>query len=122
MNKIILKIELGNWDGGNNGIYPKLLEWNLDNTERPIDQSDGWGHGLGGHSLSLAEFVQTKGFKELENSPSQWVYEILLGAVNSGLNTRKIERLLLEASKEHMVDIPNHLLEILNRFVRYANA
>jgi hypothetical protein len=43
MNKILLRIETGDWDGGNNGRYPKLLEWNLEDEDYPIDGRDGWG-------------------------------------------------------------------------------
>lgn len=46
MNKILLRIETGDWDGGNNGRYPKLLECNLEDEDYPIDESDGWGAWL----------------------------------------------------------------------------
>lgn len=42
MNKILLRIEIGDWGGGNNGHYPKILEWNLEDEDSPIDESDGW--------------------------------------------------------------------------------
>ncbi len=122
MNRIILRIELGDWDGGNNGRYPKLLEWNLEDEDYPVDESEGWGHGLGGARSTLENFISSNRFQELNSGSSKWVCEIIESAAKQDLSVKEVGSLLAEEAKNHRVNIPDNLLNVLGRSVRYLNA
>lgn len=122
MTKILLKLELGDWDGGHNGQYPKIIEWNLEDSVRPIEESEGWGHGLGGGSSLLDIFMNSKQFYHLGEGDSTWAHKVILSATQNNLRVPEISRLLLSESKNNKVHVPTHLLNVLNRFGRYVNA
>lgn len=121
MKKILLRIEIGDWDGGNNGRYPKLLEWNLEDEDYPIDESDGWGHGLGGGRTTISNFIRSNGFQELKKDSSNWVYETIKRSVELNLTVEEMGVALVEESKGHRVNIPEHLLVVLGRSASYVN-
>ena len=121
MSRIILKIATGDWDGGHNGLYPKLVEWNLDDEDFPIEESDGWGHGFGGGRSSIQSYVSSGEFGQLKDGESGWAYEIILNSMNANLTIKEIGNALLTESRKHPVKIPEKLLIILNRNGNYEN-
>jgi hypothetical protein len=122
MNKILLKIELGDWDGGHNGQYPRVIEWNLEDENRPVEESEGWGHGFGGGNSSLEIFAQSKQFYYLSQGDSSWAHQIILNALQKGLTVSEVGSLLMVEAEKHKVNLPLHLQAVLSRYGRYTNA
>ena len=69
MTRMILLLELGDWAGGHHGQSPYLVEFDSERLDSPFDVSEGWGHGLGGSSYSLARFVETEHYAQPQRSP-----------------------------------------------------
>jgi hypothetical protein len=122
MSYILLKIETGTWLGGNDGKFPKLVEWELGNLESPVLQSDGWGHGLGGSSSSLCVFSKDSRFVNLSSGSSSWAYKIISDGLANNLSVEEIEAQLYSESKKHKVELPERLKIVLNSRVRWVNA
>jgi len=111
MKRIILRIEIGDWNGGNNGQYPKLIEYVPTDEKSPFYESEGWGHGLGGGCSSIRKFVSSDSFKQLEKT--NWAYNIIKEAYESGGNSKELGVALSEAYKTNKPSIPSHLEEYL---------
>ncbi|WP_210397486.1 hypothetical protein [Motiliproteus sediminis] len=122
MTKIILKIELGDWDGGHNGRYPKIIEWNLDDENYPIEESEGWGHGLGGSRASLNNFIKSNCVENLKGEDSDWAYEIIIKAFELNKPIREIGQALSIESQNCKILLPEHLRAVLGRWGCYLNA
>lgn len=122
MTNILLKIETGNWDGGHHGQFPKIYEWDLDDLERPIVQSDGWGHGYGGCSFSVEEFAKRNGLSKLKGIESDWAYTILKNALENNLGNVDISEKLVSAAPHHKIGIEENVKAILGARARWSNA
>ncbi|MFT5789796.1 MAG: hypothetical protein ACI8SJ_001915 [Shewanella sp.] len=114
MNRIILKIELGDWDGGNNGQYPKLIEFEPSDDKFPFYESEGWGHGLGGGRSSLNCFVSSDSFIRLGKGESIWAYDIIKKAFETNCSTKEVCTALSDAYSMNKPSIPIHLEGYLN--------
>ena len=121
MTKIILYIEVGDWDGGHNGYYPKLIEWNLEDEHYPIEESDGWGHGLGGSRSSLQNFLISSNFEKLKSVDSEWAYMTIKNSIAANLPVNEISKALSRQSKKSNIQLPESLCMILNRSGSYLN-
>jgi hypothetical protein len=108
MKRILLYIEIGNWDGGNNGRYPKLIEFDLDNDETPFMESEGWGWGLGGASYSLERFVSVGALNRLNIPSSMWAYEIIKWGLDNKISLEEISNSLKVSYIENKADVPEN--------------
>lgn len=99
-----------------------MLEWNLENEDYPVDESEGWGHGLIGAKSTLENFRSSNRFQELNSGSSKWVCEIIESAAKQDFSVKKVGSLLAAEAKNHRVNIPDNLLNVLGRSVRYVNA
>ncbi|MFZ3185958.1 MAG: hypothetical protein WA173_17665 [Pseudomonas sp.] len=121
MKLLILYIDIGRWDGGHDGQYPKVIAWDLENNERPMSISEGWGHGLGGGEYSLNEFMTSEWFSRLEEPKSQWARKIIAGKGATG-QKKSVGQELLKESENHRFNLPSNLKEILGRWGYRVNA
>ena len=122
MNVILLKIEIGSWDGGHDGKYPKTIEWDLDDRDSPILVCDGWGHGVGGGALTLEKFVKNRRFSELSKGGSTWAHTIISNGVIDKLSVMEIGERLRKESLNHIIHVPEQLQVFLGSRVRWINA
>ncbi|MCL1122138.1 hypothetical protein N7V09_04085 [Shewanella seohaensis] len=107
MTRMILLLELGDWVGGHHGQSPYLVEFDSERLDSPFDVSEGWGHGLGGSSYSLARFVETEHYTQLKHH-APWAATI----IEQGLPTLNIEAIaqgLLAQYPSHRPSIPANL-------------
>ncbi len=115
MNKITLVAVIGSWDGGNDGQYPLLLEYNPENMDSPFSSSEGWGHGLSGNDFSILSLSKYNIIEEYHRPESMWAYDILKKAEAAGLNNVDTAKLLLADLDGNQPNIPSHLQSVLNR-------
>jgi hypothetical protein len=80
------------------------------------------GHGLGGGRSTISNFIRSNGFQELKKGSSNWVYETIQRSVELNLTVEEMGIALIEESKGHRVNIPDHLLVVLGRSASYVNA
>ncbi|ASK67654.1 hypothetical protein CF168_01600 [Shewanella bicestrii] len=107
MTRMILLLELGDWAGGHHGQSPYLVEFDSERLDSPFDVSEGWGHGLGGSSYSLARFVETEHYAQLKHH-APWATTI----IKQGLPTLDIGAIaqgLLAQYSSHRPNIPANL-------------
>lgn len=71
------------------------------------------GHGLGGVRLTISNFIRSDGFQELKKDSSNWVYETIQRSVELNLTVEEMGVVLVEESKGHRINIPDHLLVVL---------
>ncbi|MEZ9524680.1 hypothetical protein [Enterovibrio norvegicus] len=113
MKSLLLYIDVGDWNGRHNGQYPKIIEWDLEDNELPVNVSEGWGHGFGGGRFSLEDFISSEWFGWLQCPQSKWVTNILTNHDSMRDNIQSISRLLSKQSVDHCFDLPDNLLKIL---------
>ncbi|OEE65874.1 hypothetical protein A1OO_08680 [Enterovibrio norvegicus FF-33] len=113
MKSLLLYIDIGDWNGGNNGQYPKIIEWDLEDNERPVNVSEGWGHGLGGGRFSLKAFISSEWFDWLQDPQSKWVKDTLTSHNAMNNDIQSIKRILSNQSVEHSFDLPDNLCRSL---------
>lgn len=114
MNRIILHIEIGDWEGGNNGRYPKLIKFNPSDENSPFMESEGWGWGLSGCSYSLKGFVSSGALKKLDTPDASWAYEIINHSLDNQLSIKQIADLLMAGYQQNKPRIPQELEVYLN--------
>lgn len=106
MKLLTLYIDASDWSVGHNGQFPKLIEWDLDDTERPLHVSEGWGHGLGGGQFSLEAFITSEWFDWLNRPNSLWAKEITSPHKSKIGDSPNIGPMLLQASAHHTLQPP----------------
>ena len=70
----------------------------------------------------LRIFISSNSFQELNSGSSKWVCEIIENAAKQDLSVKEVGSLLAAEAKNHRVNIPDNLLNVLGRSVRYVNA
>ncbi|MFV0596416.1 hypothetical protein [Shewanella sp.] len=102
MARMILWLELGDWTGGHHGKSPYIVEFDSKRLHAPFCVSEGWGHGLGGSSYSLARFVETEHYTQLKlHAP--WATTI----IEQGLPTLDIEAISQGLQAQYASHNPN---------------
>ncbi|VAW59702.1 hypothetical protein MNBD_GAMMA08-808 [hydrothermal vent metagenome] len=113
VSKITLVVISGGWEGGHDGQYPILLEYNSENHEKPFSSSEGWGHGLSGSVFSI-EGLFKSGIIEIYNrSESVWAYEVLVNAYQNTWGSHKAAARLLTVLPQNLPVIPECLVCVL---------
>lgn len=87
----------GDWKGGHNGSYPKVLSVCLD-SERPFGVSEGWGHGLDGSFFSLKELVEKEFIEIFDREESKAVYLQVITAYKQSVDQKHLASQLIEES------------------------
>lgn len=122
VTQIILKIEIGNWDGGHNGLFAKLIEWDLNDEQYPISESEGWGHGVSGGRSTLLSFIGSSRFALLKGWDSDWAHGIIKKTLESSEPAEVISQALSIESKCRKTLLPENLCAVLGRWGPYLNA
>lgn len=112
---ILLVAISGNWNGGNNGQYPLILEYDSSKVDRPFNSSMGWGYGYSGNYFSADDLVKSGILEYYNRSESLWAYEILVSASQRKLDDHKTAGLLLEKLSGNEPSLPNDLRAIMQR-------
>ncbi|MGF1694460.1 hypothetical protein L4C54_02155 [Vibrio lamellibrachiae] len=114
MRKLLVAIT-GDWDGGNNGEYPLILEYDSSESDVPFISSQGWGHGYSGNNFSL-DTLKKYNIIELYSKPeSFWAYEILIETLKENLDSHEAGKSLLSNLHGNEPNLPPDLLAILQR-------
>ncbi|EOG1785013.1 hypothetical protein ACXIUK_22470 [Vibrio parahaemolyticus] len=92
---VLLVAISGNWNGGNNGQYPLVLEYDSSEVDKPFISSMGWGHGYSGNSFSADGLRKSGILKYYNRTESLWAYEILVSASHKKLDSHETAALLL---------------------------
>ncbi len=113
MNRIPLDIELGSWDGGHDGTYPKLTVFDIRSPSTPFVITEGWGHGLMGRGYSSREFLESGLLENLNKPNSRWAYQVIKLSFSENKKPEAMFELLLESYRNNPLNISDHLLSCL---------